>query len=71
MPEIRELVEVLWETNANRAITAMEQRTKSHYIKELLGCFDIKVAGKKYNKFSKSFDNFRICIQTWADNKKI
>ena len=70
MTEITEIGEVIWELHANRAITDIEQKTESHTIKDLIGCFDIKDAGKKSNKFSNSFDNVRICIQTWADKKK-
>ena len=36
----------------------------------MIGCFDIKDAGKKSNKFSNSFDKIKKCIQPWADKEK-
>ena len=36
MTEITEIGEVIWESNANRAIIDIEQKTKSQTIKELI-----------------------------------
>ena len=33
MLEITEIGDVIWESHVNRAITDIEQKTKSHYIK--------------------------------------
>ena len=47
MTEITEMGEVIWDTNANRAIIDIEQRTEIQTIKDLIKCFDTKEAGKK------------------------
>ena len=59
--EIIEIGEAIWECCASRIISEMESKTENYHIKEVLNCFDIKDAGNKNNKYSKSFENVRIC----------
>ena len=71
MTEITEIGEVIWESNANRAIIDIEQKTEIQTIKDLIKCFDTKEAGKKSSKFSNTFDKIEICVRTWVDKKKL
>ena len=49
--DVELLNQVIWENQANLVIVQLEDKTENIHIRELIKCFDVKGADKKYNFF--------------------
>ena len=67
--DVEQIKQIVWENQSNLAISHLVKKTENIHIRDLIKCFDVIGADKKYNNFEKSVENIKTCTQTWTEKE--